>query len=179
MRDTEKIFDALLVLQYQSGKKKALSILVKRYHVKLCWQAYWYTQDLDISQDIAQDSWAVVIRKIGSLRDPNKFGSWVLRIVTRKSIDYLKNHKRQRDHLKTVKRENSMEVSLDHRETELAHVRKAIRELPRNQKEVLRLFYTEGYTLKEIGNILDISEGTVKSRLFHAREKLKRILKNS
>jgi RNA polymerase sigma factor (sigma-70 family) len=57
-------------------------------------------------------------------------------------------------------------------------VQKAILSLPANQQVVLRLFYTEGYSLNEISDILEIAVGTVKSRLFHGREKLKTILKN-
>ncbi len=52
-----------------------------------------------------------------------------------------------------------------------------IRVLPKDQQVVLRLFYTEEYSLKEISEILEISVGAVKSRLFHARERLKISLK--
>ena len=53
----------------------------------------------------------------------------------------------------------------------------AISELSENQQMVLRLFYKEDYSLNEMSDILEISVGTVKSRLFHAREELKTILK--
>jgi RNA polymerase sigma-70 factor (ECF subfamily) len=55
---------------------------------------------------------------------------------------------------------------------------KAINELPIEQQQAIRLFYVEEYSLKEIGDLLNISVGTVKSRLFHAREKLKVQFKN-
>ena len=55
---------------------------------------------------------------------------------------------------------------------------KAIKTLPAHQQMVIRLFYAEDYSLKDISNTLNISEGTAKSRLYHAREKLKLILKN-
>ncbi len=51
MGNTNIIFDGLLVLQYQSGNKKALSLLVNRYHIKLCKHSYWYTHDIDASKD--------------------------------------------------------------------------------------------------------------------------------
>ena len=178
MGNPKKIFDALLVLQYQSGNKKALDLLVKRHHLRLCKHAYCYTQDLDISKDIVQDSWTVIMRKMGSLRDPNSFGSWTLRIVTRKSLDYLNKSSRERDKLKTIYKENSPEVPIDSRASDLEKLKAAIKELPPNQRQVLQLFYTEEYSLKEISAILVLSKGTVKSRLYHAREKLKTILKN-
>ena len=55
---------------------------------------------------------------------------------------------------------------------------RAIKSLPENHQMVLNLFYVEDYSLTQIGDILDISIGTAKSRLFHAREKLKRLIKN-
>ncbi|WP_298488619.1 sigma factor [uncultured Maribacter sp.] len=87
-----KVFDGLLVLQYKSGDKKALGLLVKRYHAKFCKHAYWYTKDIDASKDIAQDSWRAIINSVYKLKDENSFGSWSLTIVTRKSLDYLKQN---------------------------------------------------------------------------------------
>jgi RNA polymerase sigma factor (sigma-70 family) len=54
---------------------------------------------------------------------------------------------------------------------------KAIKTLPTKQQMVIKLFYVEEYSLKQISDLLNISLGTTKSRLFHAREKLKLILK--
>jgi RNA polymerase sigma-70 factor (ECF subfamily) len=53
----------------------------------------------------------------------------------------------------------------------------AIKKLPEHQQVVIKLFYVEDYSLKQISDILKISIGTAKSRLFHAREKLKETLK--
>ncbi|WP_422080831.1 RNA polymerase sigma factor [Ulvibacterium sp.] len=175
--DPNKTFDALLVLQYQSGDKKALGLLVKRYHGKLCRHSYWYTHDLDVAKDIVQDSWSIIIAKLTGIRDPNAFGSWAMRIVTRKSLDFLNRNKNDRERLKGY-RNTRYDADMDEdKESDLIQLEKAIKLLPNDQQVVLRLFYTEEYSLKEIGTILEISTGTVKSRLFHAREKLKTILK--
>ena len=55
----------------------------------------------------------------------------------------------------------------------------AINRLPNHQKEVVRLFYIEAYSLKQISSLLKISLGTTKSRLFTAREKLKKTIKQT
>ena len=178
MGDTKKIFDALLILQYQAGNEKALSILIKRHHPKLCQHAYWYTHDLHSARDIAQDSWSIILKKMGSLQDPNRFGSWALRIVTRKSLDYLNKNKREREHLKRVIVDKTAD-ELESRASDLERLKAAMKIITKEQRQVLRLFYTEEYSLKEISEILGIATGTVKSRLFHAREKLKTILKSS
>ena len=185
MNKREKIFDGLLVLQCQNGSKKAFSLLVKRWHNKLCKQAFFYTKDIDLSKDIAQDSWNVIIRRIASLKEPNSFGSWALTIVNRKAIDWLRKHKKNEKKLHTYY-ENSQ---INH-DTEINNnliedgdnnitddtaktVLNVIKKLPKNQQIILTLFYVEEYSILEISSILSISKGTVKSRLFYAREKLK------
>ncbi|NNC70869.1 MAG: RNA polymerase sigma factor [Flavobacteriaceae bacterium] len=189
MKSTERVFDGLLVLQCRSGDKKAYSLLVKRWHQKLCKQAYWYTKDINLAKDVAQDSWAVIFKKLNTLSDPNSFGSWALSIVNRKSIDYLRKVSRRNEHLKTYYKELDLgekdeahkNSTIDNGHTHSSDsqiIVKAIKELPENQQAVLQLFYVEEYSVLEISKILNISRGTVKSRLFYAREKLKSILKN-
>ncbi len=178
MDSTNKIFDAFLVLQYQSGKKESLTLLVNRYHGKLCKQAFWITRDMDTSKDIVQDCWSIIARKMESLRDPNSFGSWAMRIVTRKSLDFVKREKKTHENLEAYYHESRIRENEENKDSDHLKLLKALNELPNNQQVVLRLFYTEAYSLREISTILDISVGTVKSRLFHAREKLKTILKN-
>lgn len=172
-----KIFDALLVLQYQSGDKKALGMLVKRHHTKFCGHANWYLGDLDASKDVVQDCWGIIINKLGNLRDPNSFSSWAMRIVTRKSIDFLKQNRNKREKLRYYEHTHLEGTTNEEGNAEIIKLQQAIKSLPNDQQIVLRLFYTQEYALIEISNILDISVGTVKSRLFHAREKLKTILK--
>jgi len=173
---TSRAFDALLVLQYQSGDKNALGILVNRHHKRFCSHAYWYTHDLDIAKDVVQESWGIIIKKLAGLRDPNCFSSWAMKIVTRKSLDILKQYGTRKSHLKYDQLESEYEEE-EAQGSEVLKLRDAIKQLPNDQQMVLRLFYTQEYSLREISGILDVSVGTVKSRLFHAREKLKRILK--
>ncbi len=175
---SQQIFDALLVLRYQAGDKKAMDLLVQRHHKRLCKHSYWYTKDMDAAQDIVQDSWGVILQKIHGLKDANAFGSWSMRIVTRRTLNFLKRNKhiafQKEPFILTV-----AETSDTGRETsQIKRLGAAIKKLPKDHQAVLRLFYTEGYSLREISTILTISTGTVKSRLFHAREKLKTVLKN-
>ncbi len=175
---SQKVFDALLVLRHQAGDKKAMTLLVKRHHKRLCKHSYWYTKDMDVAQDIVQDSWGVILKKIGGLKDANAFGSWSMRIVTRKTLNFLQRNKHvalQAAQLMAVV-EEAPEVTKQ--TSAIKRLGAAIQKLPKDHQAVLRLFYTEGYSLKEISLILGISVGTVKSRLFHAREKLKTVLKN-
>lgn len=178
MKTTEKVFDGLVVLEYQSGNKKSLSILVKRHHIRLCKHSYRYTYDFEASKDIVQDSWNTIISKLHTLKDPNSFSSWATKIVTRKSLDHLSRLKRNKKNVESIYSDSIINDVSDDKEAEIKKLLLAIKELPENQQMVLRLFYLEEYSLKEISSILGISVGTTKSRLFHAREKLKGIFKN-
>ncbi|PWL37513.1 RNA polymerase sigma factor [Flagellimonas aquimarina] len=177
MKTTEKVFDGLVVLEYQSGNKKSLSILVKRHHARLCRHSYRYTYDFEASKDIVQDSWKVIISKLYTLKDPNSFSSWATKIVTRKSLDHLSRLKRTKKNIESIHKGSIINDVTDDKEAEIRKLLLAIKELPENQQMVLKLFYLEEYSLKEISSILNVSIGTTKSRLFHAREKLKGILK--
>jgi len=190
MTKPEKIFDGLLVLQYRKGSKKALSLLVKRWHIKFCKHGYYYVKDREVAKDIAQDSWRVILKSIGKLEDVNSFGSWALVIVNRKAIDYLR--KKQKTDGILHQYYETAKINYDTIETAYAitndrvftntegteTIMSSIKKLPENQQIILRLFYLEEYSILEICKILEISKGTVKSRLFYAREKLKLILKN-
>jgi RNA polymerase sigma-70 factor (ECF subfamily) len=176
-----KIVDSLLVLECQMGNNKATTILVKRWHKKLCKHSYWYTKDLETSKDIVQDSWSVIINKISNLKDPNSFGSWALSIVTRKTIDWLRKHSREiknQEQYYDTHTHTYLPDNQDHTENLLGMIKRSIGELPEQQRVILDLFYLEEFSIKQISEIMSLPVGTVKSRIFNAREKLKSIIKN-
>ncbi len=178
MDKPENILDSWLVLDYRSGNKKALALLVKRWHPKFCKQAYWYTKDIHQAKDIAQESWSIIMKNISKLEDTNKFGSWAMTILNRKAVDWLRIQKRKSEGLKSYyESKQNQSMTNDNSDNELQNLKNVIRELPEDQQIVIRLFYIESCSLNEISEILNISKGTVKSRLFYAREKLKSIIK--
>lgn len=178
MNKKQRLRDCKLILDYQSGNTDALSILVQHWHKTFCDKAYWLVKDADVAKDIAQDSWGVIISKIGQLKNPESFGGWALRIVYTKSINWINSNKRLHQNLENYKYEQEI-IDLERTDDTLIKeaLLKMIKTLPENQQVVIRLFYLQEYSLKEISDILNISVGTAKSRLFHAREKLKGILK--
>ncbi len=182
MKSSKKIEDSWLVTQYCNGHKKAMTVLVKRWHRKFCKQAYIYSNDLDIAKDIAQDAWITILKNIHTIENPNKFGSWGLSIVTKKAIDWYRKSKRiqeKKQEISSKEREFTLEEkSTSKNELIKDKLKQAIASLSEQQQNVLKLFYIESYGIIEISEILNISKGTVKSRLFYAREKLKTIIKN-
>ena len=178
-KEQERIIDTELILDYQSGNNLALAQLVKRWHKTFCNKACWIVKDVDVAKDIAQDTWNTIIEKMDGLKDPKAFASWSLRIVCNKSFDWIKKQHRTKERLAYKHDEMIEEIEERESEKELLqkNLLKAIKKLPTHQQMVIRLFYVEDYSLKAISKTLRISEGTVKSRLYHARETLKLILK--
>ncbi|MBV1922480.1 MAG: RNA polymerase sigma factor, partial [Flavobacteriaceae bacterium] len=180
MKQSNKIKDSWLIEQYRNGHQSAMALLVKRWHAAFCNQAYRYTKDSDLAKDIAQDAWIVIMKKIDGLETPEKFGAWGISIVNRKSIDWFRKNKR------TLEKKQSFVSDGDDSQTEVdvsedqllkERLKKAITNLSEEQQQVIKLFYVESYGLQEISTLLKISKGTVKSRLFYAREQLKSIRK--
>ncbi|TMM31162.1 RNA polymerase sigma factor [Polaribacter aestuariivivens] len=173
--------DKILIKNYQKGDKKMISLLVEKWHVSFCKVALWIVKDADIAKDIAQESWRIILKKLPSLKEPEKFKSWAISIINRKAIDFIRA--KNREHLKlekiyfeSEKTTSIFEITKD--DSVEKKLLKSIKKLSVEHQMVIELFYKESYSLKEISEILKISVGTTKSRLFHAREKLKTILKH-
>jgi RNA polymerase sigma-70 factor (ECF subfamily) len=173
--------DVALIEAYKAGDKRALASLVERWHLEFCKKAYWIVKDADLSKDIAQESWKIIMNKLHTLEKPSSFKSWALRIVYSKSFDALRRQSRK------LKREQGFAkvvvyVEDKENEDEAPKIKeallKAVNCLPEQQQVIIKLFYIQEYSLNEISDLLGISVGTTKSRLFHAREKLKKTLKN-
>ncbi len=185
MKSIDKRLDEHLVLQCKAGQTAACALLVERWHQKLCKQAYFHTKDIDLSKDIAQDVWTIIFTKLDQLKEPEKFGSWALSITNRKAIDVLRKQVATAERLRRYQEQSNLIDPMDTWNTAPTSspseelVLRAVNSLPTNQQQVVRLFYVQQYNLAEISALLEVSKGTVKSRLFYAREKLKEIIKNN
>ncbi|MEE9409276.1 MAG: RNA polymerase sigma factor [Polaribacter sp.] len=181
MNKNKILSDAILIERYQKGDKKMISFLIKKWHLQFCNFAFWIVKDADLAKDIAQESWTIIINKLDNLKEPEKFKSWAISIVNRKAIDFLRAKQREQNKLQSLYFDSKTEnIALEVNDNSVLKQKlaSAIRKLSIEQQMVVKLFYIENYTLKEISKILKISIGTTKSRLFHAREKLKTKLKH-
>ena len=170
--------DRSLIMQYREGDTSVLSVLVKRYHKVFCQKAYWLTKDKEMAKDVAQESWIIIISKLETLEQLDSFKSWAFRIVYTKGIDALKRRNKERNELEASRTTETDKTKIeDEQKSVEQELLKAIHQLPKEKQDIIRLFYTESYTIHEISLFLKIPAGTVKSRLFKAREKLKSILK--
>ncbi len=135
------------------------------------------------AEDLTQEAYLTALEKLPQLQEAEKFPSWLYMIVANKCRDYLKKKKPalftelQKDD-DTVsdwaddREENLPEVKLDHQET-VQLVAEMIDSLPEDQKLCLLLYYRDELSIAQIAQALQISEGTVKSRLNYGRQKVK------
>ncbi|MEM6524654.1 MAG: RNA polymerase sigma factor [Bacteroidota bacterium] len=166
----DSVFDALLIQKIAVGDGKAAELLVKRWHKRLISFSFKLVNNLEVAKDIVQDSWIVVINSIRSLKDPHKFKTWAFRIVHNKSIDWIRSQ-RQTVEIDEV---NEQEYDNSNIEDKSDRIRYALKQLKDKDRIILTLFYLEGHNIYEIGEILGAPVGTIKSRIFYAREHLKK-----
>ena len=154
----------------QQGDRKALTRLHQRWNPRLHRAALRYTGDPDLAWDVTQESWLGIWKGIRRLSHPSKFRAFVFTVVHRKGADYLRRAIRTRT--------ATQEQAVDQQESNASQedrmaIQQAFAALPPDQRLAAHLFFVEGLTLREIAEVQDIAEGTAKSRLFHARQKLK------
>lgn len=174
------ILNESLVREYQSGEKEALKELIRRFNPQLRSKIYFHTRNKDSVQDISQDCWYAIITKLEEVKFQVGFEPWALNIARNKSIDWIRQQQRDRNRKTDSDQENSLSAKMDEselRDTRVSELRKSMNLLSDAQRIVLELFYVENLSIKEISSVLGISSGTVKSRLYTAREYLKKTIK--
>ena len=168
-----------LVKQFQEGDRQALKLLIKRFHPQLEQQIFAQTRDKASLEDLVQESWYAIITGLTTVNIRISFEVWALSIARRKAVDWIREQQRARkraqllaqEEVKEYTEEDALDIILERK----ARLKHAIKGLPQSQRIVLTMFYLENYSVQEISDILRISAGTVKSRLFNAREHLKEI----
>ncbi len=177
---TRQLQDELLVLMAQDGEAAAWDELVSRWQKPLWRHACRLTGRAEAAWDVMQDAWLAMVRGLGRLDDPRRFRAWAYRITTRRAVDWVRRRQRDRhgqDHLEQAQQlsDSPDEIAA----TDSAHdVRAALAKIPDNYRIVLTLYYLDELSVHEIADVLSIPAGTVKSRLHHGRDELRRHLES-
>lgn len=132
--------------------------------------SYSYLHNMADAEDVVQETLIKYMKTAPVFENEAHEKAWLLRVaanISKNKIDY--NKVRQADEL-------DERLAADERE-DLSFVWEAVRSLPDNMRDVIHLFYHEGYSTKEIASILDRKESTVRSDLKRGRDKLKLVLK--
>jgi len=166
----EQIVDELLVMDAQNGRVKAMELLASRWQEPLWRYAWRLTGDTEAAWDVTQEAWLGIVRGITRLSDPARFRHWVFRIVTNKANDWIRRSTRTR----RIPEEGRASVHEQDKEmTDELH--RILQCLPEQSRTVLTLYYLEEFALSDVARILQVPEGTVKSRLHTARAAFKEL----
>ena len=177
-RQADQITDEWLVLRSQEGSTGALNLLLRRWQPRLASRAFQLTGDADATSDIVQEALIGMANGIRKLDDPAKFRSWAFSIVSNKSRDWIRRRAKDRT-LPELNESDPSSIPETGDNPMSDQVREALLFLEKGDRELLRLHYYEGLTLSEISAIDNIPSGTVKSRLFTAREHLRHQLNSN
>ncbi len=169
--------DFPLIEKFKIGDEKAFSDLVFKHKDKVRNLVYLTLGDVDFVDDISQDVFINVYHKLGEFRFESKFTTWLYRITINKCKDYLRK-KKVRSIFTPIKDHHYDRIGkTDSDSFDIQKlVQKAIDKLPEKLKVPLILRDIEGYSYQEIADKLECEVGTIKSRIFRARESLKIIL---
>jgi RNA polymerase sigma-70 factor (ECF subfamily) len=181
----DSVLDELLILRWQGGENAALELLARRWHRRLLAWGYRLTGEAEAAPEVAQEAWVAVVRSLGRLSDPATFPAWIHRIVRRKAADWVRRRQRRRRLDARVEAEGEPPpvappalAETQAQEADLARLRQGLAALPAEQRTLLSLFYLEGMGVRQVSRALEIPTGTVKSRLFRARQALKALLED-
>lgn len=164
-----------LVARARAGDREAFGALVARYAGQARRVARAVLDDPDDADDAAQDGFLSALVKLGQFDPRRPFGPWLLRIVANAATDRRRRRKvRRADPLDPAARAPDPGPDADAVRNELgALLRAGLAELPERRRLAIVLFDVEGYGHAEIGRILGVAEGTVRSDVFHARRFLR------
>jgi RNA polymerase sigma factor (sigma-70 family) len=171
-----RVLDEYLVAAARLGDRRAFTMLAGRWQGKLVAHAWRLTGDAEAARDAVQAAWVDIVRGIRRLHDERAFPVWAYRIVSRRCAGLIKAAVRGRE-LGQALAELAEEDPAEPADTlDRARVRAAIATLPPGQKSAIALFYLEEMSVAEVAVALNIPAGTVKTRLMHARNKLRAAL---
>ncbi len=190
MRKERNKKDFELVRKAKSGDGRAYDILMEQYHDAVFNIVYRMVRNKQEAEDLTQETFIKAYNSINSFNEEYAFSTWLFKIATNHCIDFFRKRK-----LKTY----SMDEPVQYKEDEIKHeyasddptmehrmidseksrlIREAINKLPEKYRMAIILRHHEEKSYDEIAQILNLPLGTVKARIFRAREMLKKHLKD-
>ncbi|MDH4071266.1 MAG: sigma-70 family RNA polymerase sigma factor [Ignavibacteria bacterium] len=172
--------ERILLRQAQEGSHQAFGRLVES-HMKPAYNiAFRFVNDHHMAEEIAQDAFVRAHQSLDSFRGESGFGTWIYRIVVNLSLNAVKARRRRTLRFGSPEKIVPGRNGSDTREGEplvRMHLNNAVDSLPQLQRKVVILRHIEGYSTREVSEILQCSEGTVKTHLFRGLHKLRRMLR--
>lgn len=182
--------DAVLVRSSQEGDLRAFDELVRRYQQRVYATVYHMTSHHEDADDLTQESFIKAFKALKRFKGDSSFYTWVYRIAVNRTINFLKQRNRRSFHMSLNDMDMQVEKDADllmfisdktpRRDIRLNELQEKLNEALMKLSETHRLTVTlhdiQGMSHEEIGKIMDCNTGTVRSRLFYARQQLQAYL---
>ncbi len=178
--------DRTLVRRSQDGDLSAFDELIRRYQERVYATVYHMTSNHEDANDLTQETFVKAYKALPNFKGDSGFFTWVYRIAVNKTINFLKQRKNRHNGFSL----NDVDFTAEHdpdlvalvsentprRDANLAELQEKLNEAMQKLSDVHRLVVTlhdvQGLSHEEIGKIMDCNPGTVRSRLFYARQQL-------
>lgn len=174
LSETDRVFEELLVTEVRAGDRKAAALLAARWQPRLLRTARRLLGDDEQAREAVQDAWLGITRGWGGLRNPARFPAWAYGILHRKCIDRIRRAQRRRAVSAPI--EDAPEPCAAPGAEDRMAAEQALSRLGPDHRVAAILYFAEGLTLAEIAEATRVPLGTAKSRIFHARRRLKAAL---
>jgi RNA polymerase sigma-70 factor, ECF subfamily len=176
---TPQSSDALLLQSIAAGDKSAMRILYQRHNVQIYRFILRLVGNVDLAEDIVSVVFLEVWRSAGRFRAESRVVTWLLAIARNKAISALRRGSEPQldDHMAAA-----IADSCDDPETQMEQkdrceiIQKCLMQLSLCQREIIDLVYYHEKSVKEVARIVGVPEGTVKTRMFHARKRMSKLL---
>lgn len=181
-RDAERIYDEYLAAAARAGDRAAWERLVSRWQPRLFRHAWRLCGHPELARDLVQEAWIEILRGLQRIDDVAAFPAWSFRIVTRRCHRALRRAGREPDGNEMFDGADEPPAP-EHESGEFAVNLRTVLErmqgLPPGQRAALALFHLDHLSVAEIAIALDVPPGTVKTRLMHARRRIRASLEGN
>jgi RNA polymerase sigma-70 factor (ECF subfamily) len=168
--------ESQLLRRIAAHDRRALELLYHAYHRRLSRFLLRLAPRYDFAEEVINETFWIIWRKAGDFRGASRVSTWIMGIAYRRALRALRAVRHDAaagNQLHEPPADEHDEVDTMHMQDWLA---RAMRDLPEEQRLTLELAYFLGHSCEEIATITSCPVGTVKARMFHAREKLRRVL---
>lgn len=185
---SEQFTDQQIVEKVQRGDKNAFALLVTKYQHKVAHLVSRYVKNSGDVADVTQEAFIKAYRALPNFRGESAFYTWLYRIAVNSAKNYLVSQSRKPpandvdadeadyyDGSDALKEHNSPERSLMSSQLEKV-LFDAVEQLPEDLRMAITLRELEGLSYEDIANVMDCPVGTVRSRIFRAREAIDKVL---
>ena len=168
----DELIERVLILRCQMGDRDAIADLIRRYERPLRYFIGRLTANRDTAEELFQETWLKVIRMIGTLRELDHFAGWLYRIA--RNAVYQDGRGRKAFEILDPEIPAGQDVEQQVILTDdVAKLHRCLDKLTPEHKEVLMLQFLEQMSYQQMAYVLDCSVGTVRSRIFYAKQSLK------